>query len=106
MAEEIINLIAEAEAEAEQIRTTAQEKAAVVIANAETQAIQQEQAAAERCKVYRETQIKTAIDDAENEYKNTFSASAQSAKAYCEEILSKADAVIGEIVGRIVSGDC
>ena len=106
MAEEIIKLIAEAEAEAEQIKAVAQEKAAAIIAHAETQATQQEQSAAERCKTYRETQVKTAMDDAEKAYKDSLSAGAQSAKKYCEEILASADAVIGEIVGRIVSGDC
>ncbi|MBE7077331.1 MAG: hypothetical protein E7377_01350 [Clostridiales bacterium] len=106
MAEEMIQLIAAAEAEAAQIKTAALEKAAAIVFDAETRAARKEQSAAEVCKAYRETQIKNAIEDAEKEYNASLTAGAQSAKTYCEEVLSGADSVIGKIVGRIISGDC
>ena len=84
MAEEMIKLIAEAEAEAAQIKTAALEKAAAIIADAEMRASRKEKSAEEVCKAYRETQIKNAIEDAEKEYNASLAASAHSAKAYCE----------------------
>ena len=76
------------------------------MAEAEKQAACMEKSAADVCKAYRESQLKAAVSDAEKEYAATITRKTAEAKEYCTRVIEKADVSIGEIVGRIVSGDC
>ena len=106
MTEDIIKSITIAETEAEQIKTDALEKAAAIMAAAEEKVIKKERSATESFKAYRETQMKQAIEQADMQYEKTIAENLQKAKAYCEKTLQDSETHIGEIVRRIISGDC
>ena len=106
MTEELIKAITDAEKQAEAIKAAALENAAAIIAAAEAEILQNEQAAAEANKKYREEQILAANQDAEKAYQATVAKKKEEAKAYCEKAFASADGEIGKIVGRIISGDC
>ena len=105
MTEEIIKSITVMEAEAEQIKTDAQNKAAVIIAEAEQKAAQAERLAADERKAYREKQYQNALAEADVEYEKTVAEKLRDAKGYCEEALNASEAYVGKIVGRIIGGD-
>ena len=106
MTEEIIKNITDAEAQAAQIKREAQERAAAIIAAATERAARLETSSAEVCKAYRESQMKTALADAEREYAQTLGVKTREAKEYCEKALQNSEVSVAEIVGRIVGGDC
>lgn len=105
MTEDIIKSITQAESQASQIKKEAQEKATAIVAGATSRASEIETAGAQLCKSYRETQIKKAQENAEKEYQTSIRVKTEEAKAYCEDSLKNAEASIGKIVGRIVSGN-
>ena len=106
MTEEIIKSITQAEEKAAEIKRAATEKAATVIAEATESATNTENAAVEVCRAYKESQIKGAYAEAERAYTETVTKNTEAAKSYCAKALAEADTVIGEIVGRIIRGDC
>lgn len=104
MTEEIIKSIAQAEAQATELKREATEKAARTIEDAEKQAAALEKSNAEVCRAYRESQTSSALEDAEKEYRAALRAKENEAKAYCEKALLESEACVEEIVGRIVRG--
>ena len=105
MTKDLINAITEVEAQAEQIKAEAIEKANAIVADAEKDALAMERSAAETCKEYRETQNKAAMQDAEAAYLSAIEKKKTEAKEYCREVLENADGEIGKIVGRIIGVD-
>ena len=106
MTEEIIKSITQAEETAAEIKRVATEKAAAIIAEATERAANTESAAVEVCRAYKESQIKAAHAEAESAYTETVTKNTESAKSYCAKALAESDSVIGNIVGRIIRGDC
>ena len=106
MTEEMIKNITDAEEKASEMKRLATEQATRKIAEAETQATRLKQTSAQACKSYRETQLKTAVADAEKEYQKAMKKKEEDAKAYCEKVLENAEDCVREIVGRIVGGSC
>ena len=49
---------------------------------------------------------KQAEETAARSYAQTLAKAQADAREYCRKILSETDAVVGKIVGRIISGDC
>ena len=106
MTEDIIKSIAEAEEDGAAKKATATENAAQAIKQAEQRAAEIEKTSGEVCKAYRETMQKQAEDTANKAYTQTLETARAEAREYCRKILSETDAVVGKIVGRIISGDC
>lgn len=106
MTEEIVKSITEAEEKAAQIKRDALDRSAQIVAEATAKAACTESSATEVCKAYRETQIKNAHAEAERLYNETVENKQAEAKEYCTRVLEGADSVIGNIVGRIIGGDC
>ena len=103
--EEIIKSITEAEAEAIQIKSNAQDKAAQIISAAQANAAQIAQNAETECKILRETGIRNAEKTAQANYDKTVAESAASAKKYADGVIKTVDSQVNEIVGRIVGGN-
>lgn len=106
MTEEIIKSITQAEEKAAEIKRVATEKAATIIAEATEKAANTEGAAVDVCRAYKESQIKGAHAEAERADAETIAKNTDAAKSYCANAFAEADAVIGDIVGRIIRGDC
>lgn len=106
MTEEMIRSITEAEEKATEIKRAACDKAAQILDDAERQSARMEKSSQEVCRAYRESQMKNAREEAETRYQQTLIAKEKEARAYCADVLKKADVCVSEIVGRIVRGDC
>ena len=106
MTEEIIKSITDVETQAAEMKKAAQEKAALILAQAQEKASEMENAALESAKSYRETRLKESLEDAEKEYAATLAKNTSAAKAYCETALNNSENSVMNIVGRIVRGDC
>ena len=106
MTNDIVKQIIEAESQAVAYKQTAEETAKQNLAEAEVRATQILRSAEEVCKAYEESQRKTAIKQAEESYQQSLAEAEKQAKAYCADVLSKAEPCVSEIVGRILRGDC
>lgn len=106
MTEEIIKSIKSVETEAEKIKAEALAKATDLLSSTEKEIAQRERLAVENCKTYREERYKAALAEADEAYKKTLAEKEQEAKIYCENALKSSETYIGNIVGRIISGDC
>ena len=106
MTEDIIKSIAEAEEQGAAMKAAATENAAQTIKQAEKRAAEIEKTSGDVCKAYRETMQKQAEETAARSYAQTLEKAQADAREYCRKILSETDAVVGKIVGRIISGDC
>ena len=106
MTEEILQSILSAEAKANAEKTRAMEQAEVILAQAETTAQKIEQKSLNDCKAFLETAQASAKSVAQKQFDETLVVKTKEAKEYCAEALKKSDALVSEIVRRIVSGDC
>ena len=105
MTEELIKMIVEAEAQAEEIKTQALAQASEIMAQAEADVLTIERDALLVSKKYRETEQKNALAEAEKEYAVSLEKNRMQAKEYCAKVLKSAEGEIGNIVGRIIGGD-
>ncbi|MBQ8295572.1 MAG: hypothetical protein IJX87_03955 [Clostridia bacterium] len=107
MTEEIIKSITEAEGQAAEIRRVANERAEQIVAEAQMRAARSMQSSEEVSRAYKETQIKTAHKEAQNAYDTTIAEKTRAAQEYCAQVFKAgAPEVVGNIVGRITSGNC
>ncbi|MBR2374866.1 MAG: hypothetical protein IKA88_01110 [Clostridia bacterium] len=105
MTENIIQSITAAEAQAAEMKRVAQAQAATIFSEAEAQEAKLTEASIEACKMLRETQIKQATAEAEEEYRATLKTKEREAKEYCSAVLQSSEIAVSEIVRRITSGD-
>ena len=106
MTEEIIKKITDAEAQGAEMKRVAALQGEKIVADANLRAKRMEESTADACKTYRETQIKTATEDAETAYNQAILKTRQDAQAYCEKALHESETFVGEIIRRITGGDC
>lgn len=106
MTEEILQSILSAEAKANAEKARAMEQAEEILAQAETTAQKIEQKSLNDCKAFLETAQASAKSVAQKQFDETLVVKTKEAKEYCAESLKKSDALVSEIVRRIVSGDC
>ncbi|MCI8734298.1 MAG: hypothetical protein HFE40_01945 [Clostridia bacterium] len=103
---EIIKSITEAEERAEALKEAAQVKSAAIIAQAETEAEQIAKRCETDCKLYRESQIRKAEKEAEENYLKSVSDKKAKAKAYADGVLKNCDSAVSDVVRRITRGSC
>ena len=106
MTEEILQSILSAEAQANEEKTLAIQKAESILAEAETSAQKIEAQSLNDCKAFLEAEQASAKDVAQKKFEETIVAKTKEAKEYCATALKNSDALVSEIVRRIVSGDC
>lgn len=106
MTEEILQSILSAEAQANAEKARAMEKAEEILAEAEATAQKIEQKSLNDCKTLLETAQASAKSAAQAQFAETLVVKTQEAKEYCADALKNSDALVSEIVRRIVSGDC
>ena len=106
MTEEILQAILSAEAKANEEKACAIQKADEIIADAEMNAQKIEQKSLNDCKAFIESEQAAAKATAQKQFDETIIAKTKEAKEYCAEALKNSDALVSEIVRRIVSGDC
>ena len=106
MTEEIIRIIKDAEEQALLEKQEAAAQAEKILAEAQKECAQMEQATAAVCKAYKESGKKCAEEAAQKEYTETLEKRTGEAKVYCAEALKNVEAFASTIVGRITRGDC
>ena len=106
MTEEIIRIIKEAEEQALLEKQAAAMQAEKIVADAQKECTQMEQATAAVCKAYKESGKKTAEEAAQKEYAETLKKHTEEAKSYCVEVLKNVESFASTVVGRIMRGDC
>ena len=94
-----------AEAQAQEMKRVAEEKAASILADAEMQAKRVKETAHEVCKAYADTQLKSVKMEAERRYNDALDARRKTAREYCAQVLQAADDAVAQIVGRLISGN-
>ena len=104
--ENMIQAITEAEEKAAAIKAEATARADAIVADAEKRASEREKSAREVCKAFRATQMKLALQKADEQYAADVAKVTADAKASSEKIMQNVDSTVAKIVGRIVSGDC
>ena len=104
--ENMIQAITEAEEKAAAIKAEATARAEAIVADAEKRASEREKSAREVCKAFRATQMKLALQKADEQYAADVAKVTADAKASSEKIMQNVDSTVAKIVGRIVSGDC
>lgn len=105
MTNEMIQAITSAEERALQIKNQASEQAEVVLSTAQAQAESLRRSSEDVLKAYKDTQLAQAKKQAEENYTKEIAKAKKEAQSYCAEVIKNADAVITDIVGRIVSGN-
>lgn len=105
MTEEIIQAIKLAEAQAQEIKREAENRAHVLVADAESEATRVKDTAREVCKAYADSALKNAKAEAERRYNDALLAREKTAREYCAKVLQNADTAVSEIVGRVLSGN-
>ena len=106
MTNDIVQQITEAETLATACKQTAETTAKETLDRAQERAGQILRSAEEVCKAYKISQRKTAIAEAEADFQRKLATANKEAKAYCAQMLEKAEPCVSEIVGRILRGDC
>ena len=101
MEENIINLIAEAEAQAVEIKAEAQLKATELTAQAESRAAQIAAEAEKDCKALFEEGVAAAEKKAQEDYLCAIEESRRSASEYADSLLERTGEFVADIVGRI-----
>jgi hypothetical protein len=104
--ENMIQAITEAEEKAAAIKAEATARAEAIVAEAERKATEREKSAKDVCKAFRTTQMKLALQKADEQYASDVARVTAEAKANSEKIMQNVDSTVVKIVGRIVSGDC
>lgn len=102
MEENIIEQIAQAEAEAERKKSEASESAALLLAEAERAASAVLRAAETDCAIMRAEGVAKAEREAEESYGRALAAARKEAREYADGVLGRADVYVAEIVGRVV----
>ena len=105
MTEEIIKTITDAETIALEYKTDAETKAEKLLAETEQKILVEEKTREEAFRAYRETSLNNAKVEAQARFEQATEQSQSDAKAYCAEVLKKADMQINEIVGRMIRGN-
>lgn len=103
--EDIVKYINNAEAQAEEIKTAANIKAAGIIAEAEAEAAEILKNNDRDIRLYRESEIAKADKKAESDYLSVLEAKRAEAETYADKILKKADSAVADIVRRITRGN-
>lgn len=101
MEENIIERIAQAEAEATERRALAQARAAEIMAEAQAEAGRIAKASEEACRACREERLKKAQEEADASYEAAIAACKQEARAYADGLLSHTEVYVVDIVGRL-----
>ena len=104
--ENIMQAITDAEEKAAAIKQAAQDRAAVIVEEAEKKASETKKNAIDVCKAYTTTQNGLAMREAQARYDALVAEKAAQAKTDSEKKMKDVDAVVARIVGRIISGDC
>ena len=106
MTQEILQAIRSAEETAVAMKTTATMEAEKILLEAEnkTQEIERENLSA--CKAFLETSQADAKAKAQEQFDEMIKTKTQEAKEYCAQSLKRADALVSDIVRRLISGDC
>jgi len=103
--EVILKSIKEAESKAAEIKAAAQEECAAISAEAEKRAAEILKTSEERLKLFKEASLVKAAEKAQSDYENEIKRAAAEAKIYADGVIKKTDKEVGEIVGRILSGN-
>ena len=106
MTQEILQAIRAAEEKAVEIKATAIEKSEGILLEAENKTQEIERENLNACKTFLETSQADAKAKAQEQFDEMIKTKTQEAKEYCAESLKRADALVSEIVRRLVSGDC
>lgn len=104
--EVILKSIKDAEERAAEIKAAALSECAAVLAGAEKRAAEILKTSEERLKLYKEQSLVKAEEKAETDYKNEIAKKTAEAKAYADKIIKNTGKEVGDIVGRILSGNC
>jgi vacuolar-type H+-ATPase subunit H len=104
--ENIMQAITEAEEQAAAIKQAAQDRAALIVEEAEKKASETKKNAIDVCRAYTTTQNGLAMREAQAKYDALIEEKKEQAKADSEDKMKDVDAVVVRIVGRIISGDC
>ena len=102
--EEILKTILNAESEGAKLKEEALKRAAEITAEAEARVTEIEKACEAECKNIRESSLRLAERQSEEEYQNTIQVRTSEAQSYADEVLKHTDALVKKITGRI-SGD-
>ena len=103
--EDIMKMIGKAEEDAERIKEEATSKAREITAAAEAEAASLIKSAEAKAKNLREHGVRVAQEQAEAEYAKAIKKEQTTAVAYADEVLTKSDAVVKEIVRRVCGGN-
>lgn len=102
MEEDVIGLIAQAEAQAAEIKEKAQAEAAEIIAAAEKRAAGIVKESEVFCAQYRVEKFAEAKAEAENAYNAAIMSGKAAAKEYADGIIARSDGDVSDIVGRLL----
>lgn len=102
MEENILNEIAEAEAQAAARKADAQARAAEIVGEAEKSASERQRLAELECAMRRAEGLKKAEQDAEAAYERALADRRRDSVRYAEERLAQAEPFVAEIVRRIL----
>ena len=106
MTQEILREICSAEEQAVAIKAAALEKSEKILLEAETKTQELERESFNECKAFLEARQNEAKSNAQEKFDEMIKGKTQEAKEYCAESLKRADALVSEIVRRLISGDC
>jgi vacuolar-type H+-ATPase subunit H len=105
MTEEIIKKITDAEALATEMKANAEAQADKILSGVEKKISIEEKEKEEAFRAYREASLKTAKEQAQQNFEQATEQAKREAKAYCADVLKNAELEINAIVGRMISGD-
>lgn len=106
MTQEILQAICLAEEKAVEMKTTATLEAEKILLEAENKTQEIERESLSACKAFLDASQADAKAKAQEQFDEMIKTKTQEAKEYCAESLKRADALVSEIVRRLVSGDC
>ena len=105
MTEEIIKKITDTETLAMEMKATAEAQAEKILSVAEKKISIEEKEKEDAFRAYREASLKTAKEQAQQNFEQSTEQAKREAKAYCADVLKKAELEINAIVGRMICGD-
>ncbi len=102
MEETIIGEIAKAEEEGAKRKSESEERARILLAEAERQSSEIVKAAETECAILRANGLRAAETEAQGAYERALSLAEREAREYADALLGHTDVYVAEIVGRIV----
>ena len=103
--EELIKSITEAEERASAIRAEAENKAAQIIAAAEEHAAKIARESEESIKLMREEKLRQSTEKAQSDYVRAIERETLSQKKNADELISRTEREVGDVVRRITVGN-